>query len=227
MRLITNAFFKASTIKKNKSSIELFDFLAAPGSVSKMISASSFNLPALSAIVKDMEDRFAKSKEFPFSDVENRRAVGWMIRFIMEQYGYKRVTKSERTRIGVKSGAKYFKTAPIYEPQNSLVKPLPSLKEYTKKQLVLFWHEKNGAFLDNKSYEYKRSKQMCNDLVNRIMVAELDNEIFYQCLYGMGLTISEKDYRKIIAGKMVPRVEIYEFISETLREFENNKGYQA
>ena len=128
MNQITQKFFNESKIPKNQDSIDVMDFLSQPESVNQMIAMSKVGLPALAGVVKELEDQYANSKLFPLnhdaadSNAPNRRNIGWMVRFIMREYGYTPVEKGlptsndsfERTRIGKFSGSKYFGTAAVY-----------------------------------------------------------------------------------------------------------------
>ena len=121
MRIVTKAFFDTSSIEKTEGTIAVMDFLASPVSVSKMIVATENHMPALAGVVEELEERFGDSDTFPLNHdgedkhAPNRRNVGWMVRFIMREYGYSPVANSERTRIGSNSGSKYFRNAAVYE----------------------------------------------------------------------------------------------------------------
>ena len=114
MRLITKKFFESSLIEKNEDTIAVMDFLSNPVNVQKMINASEAHYPALSAVVAELEEKFAYSEGFPLhhdapdKNAKNRRNVGWMVRFVMREFGYTPIEKSDRTRIGSNSGSKYF-----------------------------------------------------------------------------------------------------------------------
>ena len=95
----------------------VFDFLAFPETISKMINFSDLRLPALSGIVSTIEENFSSSKDFPLSNDTNRQVVGKMIRFILDFFGYspiRNVTSSEK-RLRNFSNANLFKTSAIYE----------------------------------------------------------------------------------------------------------------
>ena len=98
------------------------DFLSKPESVNKLIVASQIGLPALTGIVKELENQFGNCALFPLNhnakdyNAPNRRNIGWMVRFVMREYGYTPVSKgTERSRIGKFSGSKYLGTSAIYE----------------------------------------------------------------------------------------------------------------
>lgn len=140
MNKITADFFKNSSIPNNSDTNEIMDFLCQPESVNQMIAMSKVGLPALTGVVKELEDKFADCKLFPLNhnaedcNAPNRRNIGWMVRFVMKAYGYTPIAKGfpdandslERTRIGKFSGSKYFGTAAVYaktisNPQYKLV----------------------------------------------------------------------------------------------------------
>lgn len=140
MNKITEDFFKTSSIPSNSDTKEIMDFLCQPESVNQMIAMSKVGLPALTGVVKELEDKFADCKLFPLNhnaedcNAPNRRNIGWMVRFVMKAYGYTPIAKGfpdandslERTRIGKFSGSKYFGTAAVYaktipNPQYKLV----------------------------------------------------------------------------------------------------------
>lgn len=121
---ITQEFFSSSSIEKNADTVAIMDFLSSPESVNKMIVLADLGLPSLAGVVKELEDRFADCALFPLhhhapnSNAPNRRNIGWMVRFIMREYGYTPVMKgidaSGNTRIGKFSGSKYFGNAAVY-----------------------------------------------------------------------------------------------------------------
>lgn len=137
---IRDDFFNSSSIPENPDTIKVVDFLSKPESVNKMIAMSEVGLPALTGVVKEIEEQFGDCESFPLnhdaenSNAPNRRNVGWMVRFIMKTYGYTPISKGlpgandtvERTRIGKFSGAKYFGTSAVYaktilNPEYSIV----------------------------------------------------------------------------------------------------------
>lgn len=101
---------------------EIMTFLTRPESVNKMIVMTEMGFPALTGVVKELEDKFADS-DFPLNlngphaNSVNRRNIGWMVKYVMREYGYtpKAENSTVRTRIGNFAGAKYFKTAARYE----------------------------------------------------------------------------------------------------------------
>ena len=57
---ISNEYFVGSSID-NVDTRAIMDFLSLPESVNKMIIASEMGLPAITPIVKELEDRFENS----------------------------------------------------------------------------------------------------------------------------------------------------------------------
>ncbi len=139
MNQITIEFFKDSTIPQNQDTVRIMDFLSNPESVNKMIVMSEVGLPALTGVVKELEEQFGNCSLSPLnhdaedSNAPNRRNIGWMVRFIMKKFGYTVIKKGlsnandnpERTRISKFSGVQYFGTSAVYaktitNPQHSI-----------------------------------------------------------------------------------------------------------
>lgn len=102
---------------------EVMDYLVNPAIIDKMIIASEMDLPVLTLIAKDLENKFDKNSNFPVvvtdwnKNALGRQNVGRMIKFIMAQYGYTPIDGglSERARIPAVSGTEYFSTSGIYK----------------------------------------------------------------------------------------------------------------
>ena len=118
---ISDEYFVRSIID-NVDTRAVMDFLSLPESVNKMIIASEMGLPAITPIVKELEDRFENSGLSPLhhqgknQNAVHRQNVGRMIKFVMAQFGYVPVDGglSERARIPKFAQSKYFSTAAIY-----------------------------------------------------------------------------------------------------------------
>ena len=119
---ISDEYFVGSSID-NVDTRAIMDFLSLPESVNKMIIASEMGLPAITPIVKELEDRFENSGLSPLhhqgknQNAVHRQNVGRMIKFVMAQFGYVPVDGglSERARIPKFAQSKHFSTAAIYE----------------------------------------------------------------------------------------------------------------
>lgn len=118
---ISDEYFVGSSID-NVDTRAIMDFLSLPESVNKMIIASEMGLPAITPIVKELEDRFENSGLSPLhhqgknQNAVHRQNVGRMIKFVMAQFGYVLVDGglSERARIPKFAQSKHFSTAAIY-----------------------------------------------------------------------------------------------------------------
>ena len=118
---ISDEYFVRSIID-NVDTRAIMDFLSLPESVNKMIIASEMGLPAITPIVKELEDRFENSGLSPLhhqgknQNAVHRQNVGRMIKFVMAQFGYVPVDGglSERARIPKFAQSKHFSTAAIY-----------------------------------------------------------------------------------------------------------------
>lgn len=118
---ITDEYFVGSSID-NSDTRAIMDFISLPESVNKMIIASEMGLPAITPIVKELENKFEDSKLSPLhhegknQNAVHRQNVGRMIKFVMAQFGYIPVDGglSERARIPKFAESKHFSTAAIY-----------------------------------------------------------------------------------------------------------------
>lgn len=118
---ITDEYFVGSSIE-NIDTRSIMDFLSLPESVNKMIIASEMGLPAITPIVKELENKFESSKLSPLhhqgknQNAVHRQNVGRMIKFVMAQFGYIPIDGglSERARIPKFAQSKHFSTAAIY-----------------------------------------------------------------------------------------------------------------
>lgn len=115
---------KMVDVNNKKNGVEeVMDYLVNPAIIDKMIIASEMDLPVLTLVAKDLENKFDKNSNFPVVVTEGnknalgRQNVGRMIKFIMAQYGYTPIDGglSERARIPAVSGAEYFSTSGIYK----------------------------------------------------------------------------------------------------------------
>ena len=101
MQKITQKFIENTSIDTNEDVIRVFEFIASPDSVQKMITSTENGKPALAGIVHELEERYADCEGFPLNhegpdkNVKNRRNVGWMIMFVMREYGYTPIDNSE------------------------------------------------------------------------------------------------------------------------------------
>lgn len=123
---ITDEYFVGSSID-NSDTRAIMDFISSPESVNKMIVASEMGLPAITPIVKDLENKFEYSRLSPLhhegknQNAVHRQNVGRMIKFVMAQFGYIPVDGglSERARIPKFAKSKHFSTSALYEKKES------------------------------------------------------------------------------------------------------------
>ena len=124
---IVEKFMKSTKIPETKDGNvkKIMQFLTKPQSVNVMISMSEMGFPALSGVVRELEERFAYS-DFPLhhdaedQNAPNRRNIGWMVRFVMREFGYEPIRTKVQPRIGVFSGSKHFSTAATYKNTNGV-----------------------------------------------------------------------------------------------------------
>lgn len=90
----------------------VFNFLAQDSSVNAMIVFSELNMPALSGVVKELEERFEGNTDFRIDNPRNRRFIGRIVNEILKDFGYTPI--KGRKRIRKFAGSKYFTTANVY-----------------------------------------------------------------------------------------------------------------
>jgi hypothetical protein len=120
---MTSEFFQGSKIPQNADTTAMMDFLSTPESVNKMIVASELGLPAITPVVKELEERFGSCESAPLNhqganqNAVHRQNIGRMTKFVMSQFGYIPVDGglNERARIPKYAQSKYFSTAAVYQ----------------------------------------------------------------------------------------------------------------
>ncbi len=121
-------FCKGSTEKwiNNTDAAAVFGYLCKPENIHNMIVMSKLGLPAISGIVKVLEDNYSNLPDFLLLKGTNRQIVGKMVKCILGQFGYEPVANGhdERGQLRNFTGAKLFKTASVYSltssPKHSL-----------------------------------------------------------------------------------------------------------
>lgn len=224
MRLITKKFFESSLIEKNEDTIAVMDFLSNPVNVQKMINASEAHYPALSAVVAELEEKFAYSEGFPLhhdapdKNAKNRRNVGWMVRFVMREFGYTPIEKSDRTRIGSNSGSKYFGNASLYKKENVNANYVIVNSAYV---VGCTWSIDDMKMTkDDKNYE--EIKNRTKELKKRMKKLGISSEFMLMYLHRIGFSnlISLAELVAFFKGIFVPCVELYETMDFALNMFE-------
>lgn len=123
---ITKNFLETTDIKEtpNKTVEKIMNFLTEPESVNAMILMSDIGQPALSGVVKKLEEKFAYSdfplhRNAPDKNAPNRRNIGWMVRYVMREFGYSPLREDAlQARIGKFSGSEHFTTSAVYHKTN-------------------------------------------------------------------------------------------------------------
>ncbi|WP_334196463.1 hypothetical protein [Muricomes intestini] len=228
MRLITKKFFDTSLIEKNEDTIAAMDFLCNPENVQKMINASESHYPALSAVVAELEEKFADSEGFPLhhdapdKNAKNRRNVGWMVRFIMREFGYAPIEKSDRTRIGSNSGSKYFGNASLYEKVNENANYVIVNSAYV---VGCSWSITDMR-LSKDDEKYEEIKKNTKKLKKRMKNLGISNDFMLNYLHRIGFNnlISLAELMSFLNGILVPCIELYETMDFALNMFELFEG---
>ena len=224
MRLLTKKFFETTIIEKNKDTIAAMDFLSSPINIQKMINASDAHFPALSAVVAELEEKFAYSEGFPLhnesvhKNAKNRRNVGWMVRFVMKEFGYTPIKRSDRTRIGSNSGSKYFGNASLYEKVNRNTNYIIANSTYV---IGRTWTcDDMKTDISDTSYEEIKNKALT--LKKRMKNLSLPSDFVLTYLHKIGFNnlISLEDLESFLDGICVPCVELYEILDFMLNLFE-------
>ncbi len=223
MRHITRQFFEDSSIDRNADTIAVMDFLASPQSVNKMIIATEKRSPALAGVVEELENRFADCEKFPLNhegegkNAKNRRNVGWMVRYIMREYGYTPLADSERTRIGSNSGSRFFGNAAVYEktednPNYHLIShTMVTSKSWTAKDMMI--KKDDPTYSDVKDRMKEASRKL------KEMKMSSDFFVSYLLRTGFDYCISLFDIMMIFHGFKVPCVELAEAIEAAISLF--------
>lgn len=224
MRLITKKFFETSSIEKNSDTIAVMDYLCHPNTVLKMINAINSGMPALSGIVSELEEQFAFSEGFPLhnnapdKNAKNRRNVGWMVRFVLREFGYAPIDKSDKTRIGSNSGSKYFGNASLYKYDNDKASykivgnAFLASKDWTIKDMRM-------AKEDD---DYENQRKRMKELRRRIKKLKLSTLFLtsYLMRTGFNYLLSDADLEMYLRGMFVPCVEITDALENAICTFE-------
>ena len=128
MNEIVKSFLETTEIQEtpNGTVKKIMEFLTMPESVNAMILMTELGQPALSGVVKKLEERFANSdfplhRNAPNKNAPNRRNIGWMVRFVMREFGYTPLREDTlQARIGKFSGSEHFTTAAVYHKTNTV-----------------------------------------------------------------------------------------------------------
>lgn len=119
---LVNDFFTSSKIQRNSDTEKMLEFLLQPKSVDRMMVASDFELPALTFVVKELEEKFKDCNNAPLNhkgqhqNAVNRQNIGRMVKYIMQEFGYVPIDGklSERARLPKFAGSECFSTSAVY-----------------------------------------------------------------------------------------------------------------
>ena len=130
---IVNNFMAKTKIEEtpNGTVRQIMEFLTEPESVAAMIMMTKLGQPALSGVVKKLEEKFANS-DFPLhhdaedKNAPNRRNIGWMVKYIMAEFGYEPIPMNELKKdetYYLKSFCKsdHFSSSALYRPIENAV----------------------------------------------------------------------------------------------------------
>ena len=218
MRIITKDFFATTSIPQNKDTEKAMDFLAHPRNVEKMIQATEMGNPALSAVVADLEKLFGDCEGFPLNhdaednNAQNRRNVGWMVRYIMREYGYIPIEDSGKTRIGIKSGAKYFQFAALYKKSEN-----PARRTFTRVYHSPYNWKENSMFASECDDDYAYLKKKTSRIFEAIKVLDIGKKRVLEYMLETGYGEYYRDLTSIFAEEKVPCIEVMEDIDATVQ----------
>ena len=219
MRKIAKQILGKTTIVKNKDIQAAVEFVCEPDSVARMIAATKAGKPALAGIAKELEQRYGDCKGMPLNNVANRRSVGWIVKYVMAEYGYEPLPNSERTRIGVDSGSKYFTSAAIYKkvdnvPTHDMITQTIEIdRDITKEDL---W----GL---SELPEYDEIKESMREIRSKREYLDIDYDFFakYLNLTGFRNLLNQDDIEAILNGIKIPSIELKDAIVDSFSFFEN------
>lgn len=121
MNQIAENYLQKTSLESNNEDLKkIVEFLSKPETVNKMIVVSELGLPAITAVVQELESNYADLPAFELNlnkkeNTANRRTVGWIIKYIMKQYGmFPMEVESSRMRLRKFSKNRYFLSGAIY-----------------------------------------------------------------------------------------------------------------
>lgn len=223
MRKTARKIYEKTSIEKNKDTQRAIEYITYPDRIESMLEATASDKPALSGIVKGLEDRFANCEGFPLNhdapdkNAKNRRNVGWFVRYAMAYYGYAPISNSERTRIGTDSKSKYFGSAAVYEK----VEDVPEYEIINQSFEVDRTITQDDLWADESDDDYILIRESIREIVWKRNMLELSDAFIAEFLNHIGYKnlLSESDVRDIFNGMKIPRIELYEAIDRIFSLF--------
>lgn len=224
MQKITQKFIENTSIEINDDVIKVFEFIASPDSVQKMMTSTDNGKPALAGIVHELEERFADCEGFPLhhegpgKNAKNRRNVGWMIRFVMREYGYTPIDNSERTRIGADAGSEYFGNAAVYHFTNSI----PNYEIASQAFVLCREMTAKDLYIKKDDYEYEQIREGVSYINKRRKEMYLSDEFVRTFLSHAGFNglLSTADVDLMFRGLKVPCRELYDALNNMIAFFD-------
>lgn len=219
MRKIAKQILDKTTIGKNRDIQAVVEFISEPDSVDRMITATRAGKPALAGIAKELEQRYGDCKGMPLNNVANRRNIGWIVKYVMAEYGYEPLPNSERTRIGVDSGSKYFTSAAIYKKVDNV----PAHDIITQSIEIDRDLIEEDLWERPESVEYDELKEGVREIRSKRERLGIDYKFLsnYLNLTGFKKLLGEDDIEAIFNGVKIPAVELKDAIADSLSFFEN------
>lgn len=219
MRKIVKQILDKTTIVKNQDIQAVIEFLCEPDSVDRMIAATKVGKPALAGIVKEMEQRYGDCKGMPLNNATNRRNIGWIVKYVMAEYGYVPLPNSERTRIGVDSGSKYFTSAAIFKKTDNvpthdiITQSIEIDRDLTEEDL---WERPE-------SEAYEEIKEGVREIRSKRERLGMDYDFLanYLNLTGFKKLLGKDDIEAIFNGVKIPSVELKDTIADSLSFFDS------
>lgn len=224
MRKIAEKIINKTSIVKNKDVQSVIEFISDPKNVAKMLAATKAGKPALSGIVQELEERFGNCEGMPLNydgpsrNAQNRRNIGWLVRYVMAEYGYIPLPNSDRTRIGADSGSKYFTCSSVYKKSDSTsMRDIITLTIETNQELM-----RDDLWLQPESEEYEFEKINMQKIQSQMMHLGIDYKFLYKylCLIGYNNILSKEDIKAMLALEKIPSIELEEAITDSLSFFQ-------
>ena len=224
MRKVAKKIINKTSIAKNKDTQSVIEFISEPKNVAKMLAATKAGKPALSGIVQELEERFGDCEGMPLNhdgpgrNASNRRNIGWIVRYVMAEYGYTPLPNSDRTRIGADSGSNYFTSASVYKKSDSeSMRDIITLTIETNRGLV-----KDDLWLQPGSEEYESEKINMQKIQSQMTHLGIDYKFLhkYLNLIGYNNTLSKKDIKAMLSLEKIPSIELKESITDSLSFFQ-------
>lgn len=141
MNEIGKGYLEKTGLKSSEGLYKVVDFLSSPESVCKMVVVSELGLPAITAVVKELEEKYSNFEDFELNtnkkeNAANRRTVGWMIKYILKQYGFFPMeVDGSRMRLRKFSCNRFFMSGAVYSKVTTGKYRITVNAEYTESEI--------------------------------------------------------------------------------------------